>query len=140
MAEILGVVSGGVGIASLAIQLGDSALKLRRFRESYRHAPETLQDTAYEIDTFLLLLQAVGRERERTSGGESDFMHRCVKVCEKSVKRISLTVAKLESVMQRSRRWGKLRTAAEQKELKQLCAELDRATTSLVLAYQVYSE
>jgi hypothetical protein len=39
MAE-LGVVSSGLGIASLAIQVADSVMKLKSFIDSVREAPE----------------------------------------------------------------------------------------------------
>lgn len=140
MAEILGVVSSSAGIASLAIQLGDSALKLRHFYTSYRHAPTTLQDTAYEIETFQLLFQAVTRERQRADSSDYAFLDRCISICVRGAERISLTVDKLEALMQRSRTRGKFRAAIEEKELRQLCSDLDRATSSLVLAYQLFSE
>jgi len=41
---ILGVVSAGAGLLSLAIQLGESAQKLKSFTDSMRNAPVTLRD------------------------------------------------------------------------------------------------
>ena len=46
---ILGVVAGGAGLASLSIQLAESAVKLKRLYHSMRNAPETLKEIADEI-------------------------------------------------------------------------------------------
>lgn len=49
MAEILGVVSGGAGLASLAIQLLASSRDIKQFFESARGAPEALARLALEL-------------------------------------------------------------------------------------------
>jgi hypothetical protein len=42
MAEILGIVAGGIGIASFVVQIGDSLVKLKGFTDFVKNAPEEL--------------------------------------------------------------------------------------------------
>ena len=70
MTEVVAAVASGAGIASLAIQLGDSAIRLRKLYQATKHAPKQLSNLAFEIETCGLLLQEVElRNRFRTTLG-----------------------------------------------------------------------
>ena len=140
MAEILGVVSGCAGLASLVLQLGENAAQLKKLYNDYQGAPETLRDTAYTMKTMQMILQSIQDDQEL--GGTCGFgiLDRCIYMCRRRIEDISVIAAKLEKTMQQSKWRGKLRTASEDKEIEQLCVKLDRATAQLGLAYQLYSE
>ena len=63
---------------------------------------------------------------------------RCILLCQKSVARIQDLTAKVESTIGKTNLLGRLRLAVEEKDLLQLCTELERAKSSLALAYQLY--
>lgn len=54
---ILGVVAGGAGLASLSMQLAESANKLKRLYHSMKDAPSTLKEIADEIEIMSLSLR-----------------------------------------------------------------------------------
>jgi len=53
MAEVvLGVVASGAGLASLAIQLFESAKKLKSFRDVVKNAPDLLDELILDLETM----------------------------------------------------------------------------------------
>jgi hypothetical protein len=70
---ILGVVAGGAGLASLSIQLAESAVKLKRLYHSMKDAPETLKEIADEIKIMSLSLKHLERHRQSESQ-ETDLL------------------------------------------------------------------
>lgn len=140
MAELFGLISAGAGLASLAFQLGESAVKARRLYLAIKEAPETLQHLAFEMDTFSLVLHEMACHGNAYDSGNAALLVRCVRMCEQSVTRIKGTINKLESLIQRHSRLGVLRATVEDKDLSKVCVELERAKTSLGIALQLYSE
>lgn len=63
MAE-LGIAASGIGIASLAIQVGDSILKVRGFWDRVKEAPEDIRYILEEIETLSLVLSDLGRNND----------------------------------------------------------------------------
>lgn len=53
MAEILGIVIGGVSIASFAVQIDDNALKLKNFWNAVKDAPDEVKYVIEEIGTIM---------------------------------------------------------------------------------------
>jgi hypothetical protein len=140
MAEIFAAISGGAGLVSLALQLGDSALKIKRLHSAAKQAPETLQSLSLELETFSLLLREVERGRQTSDGTSLDIIARCVQMCEHSVHTIKTAVDKLETLMLKSPRFARFRTVVEEKELEHLCDTLERTKSSLTLALNLHGE
>ena len=78
MAEVFGVFAGGVGVASLAIQLGDSCEKLRKVKATYDDAPAEVESFISEIEQFRRLPEA-----ESPVPGQSDILKECIGRCQK---------------------------------------------------------
>jgi len=51
---IVGLVAAGAGLASLVIQLGESATKLRKLYYAAKNAPRTIARLAFDLDTMAL--------------------------------------------------------------------------------------
>lgn len=137
MAEVLAILSGGAGLVSMAIQLSESVTRLKTFYRAFKHAPETLIQLAFEIETFSLLLQEVGSQWPSNSTLSSQATERCIYTCMKQVQTIAATVEKLQTFLHRSSILGKLRSALDSKELDHLCDGLERAKSSLAIALQL---
>nr|POE63215.1 hypothetical protein CFP56_04118 [Quercus suber] len=140
MAELLGIIAGGAGLASLALQLGESAQRLRRLQKSFLDAPAILDDIAFELDTFSLMLQDLERNRQYHDSVDYRIVERCVRTCERSTGQIQSVASKLETTMRKSITRGRAHTAFELAHIDRLCNELDRSKTSLALSYQLYIE
>lgn len=139
MAELLGVVSGGAGLASLAIQLLGSVREIRGLYRSFKDAPEFLEDTLSDLETFGHTLQELERDRQSHNAVNSETVGRCVRTCQRAVGRVRLAVTKLEAAMKKSKTRGRLSTAFQQPEVSQLSDELDKAKTSLAWAFELYN-
>lgn len=139
MPELLGVISGGAGLLSLGLQLAETALALKRLRDGYKHAPETLSDMAEEIETLGLLMLHV-----EASFASDDALGavaaRCLNMCRTRCNNIQKLTNKLDAALRRSEAFGRLRTAMADKDIQQLLALLEGAKSSLVLACHVLSE
>lgn len=137
MAEPAGL---AVGVTSLALQLGESAVKLRRLYKSYKGAPEALADTAEELETFQLLLERIGSEGMKLDAGDPLLLDKSIQICHRSSKRIDTVVNKMEMTMQKSCRWGRVRIVAAEGQINQLCMNIHRAITTLHFAFDLYTE
>ena len=142
MAEVLGVVAGGAGLASLAVQLIDCIHKLHDLHADIRNAPEELREILDEVD----LLGDVLTDYLGVSGAgtrtclvptlvQKQALGRCFKVLE-----ILRNIAhELETTMQKSRtkrwiNWAKVASAFKRKRLARLQTALERAKSTLMLA------
>lgn len=134
MAELLGVVSGGAGLISLAIQLGDSALKLKRFYDNVRKAPQELEDLIFEIQTLGISLSEIDRTQHGQPGLPPDVMTGC----RKWTQQIKEVADEMEKSIQKRRLLGAAKMALSRGRLNELCTKLERAKTLLMLAFQLY--
>ena len=139
MAELLGVVAGGAGLASLAFQLGESSIKIKRLYNLYQDAPKLLKDILEDLETFALVLHNLEKDRLQHDGADGVVVDRCVRTCDRAVAQIDAAVSKFELAMQKSNIKGRVRTALGQTSIGQLCDELERAKSSLIFAHQVYT-
>jgi hypothetical protein len=67
MAEVFGAVASGVGLVSLALQLVDSAQKLKKLYNTTRDAPTTVADLCFELETMSLSLRQLNSHRNTKS-------------------------------------------------------------------------
>jgi hypothetical protein len=142
MAEILGVVTGAAGLASLAVQLLECIHKLHDLHANIRDAPAEIREILEEVD----LLGDVVTSYLGVSGGatrtclvppvvQKQALGRCSKVLE-----ILRNIAQeLETTMQTSRtrrwiNWAKVEAAFKRKQLARIQTALDRAKSTLTLA------
>jgi len=65
MAEVLGIVAGGAGLASLAIQILDDSQKIRELYAGIRDAPAEFKSLLDEIQLFGTALALFTRDSER---------------------------------------------------------------------------
>lgn len=116
MAEIVELVSGGAGLASLALQLVETAQALRRVYHGYKHAPEILKGVAFEVETLSLAMREMEREGMICELANDSLLARCLTMCRAHVSRnrsfssetggYSATVCRLRSYAHSHRREG----------------------------------
>ena len=143
MAEAVATAASVAGLASLAIQLAESAVTLRRFYKSARRAREALEEIAFEIETFALALQDIGRSC--TTSGSVDYannslLDRCIQTCEKRTKKVIAVVSEMEQLMSRSRSIGRIYVTVKEHDVQMLYNDLERAKSSLAVALTLYYE
>lgn len=134
---ILGVVAGGAGLASLSIQLAESALKLKRLYHSIRNAPETLTEIADEIHLMSLSLQHLERHRQNENHG-ADLLNRCIENCRSHTTKITLLTEKISQKIDNASLTGRLYASMRERDLDKLLGDLARARSALHLAVELY--
>jgi hypothetical protein len=140
MAELIGVVASGAGLASLAIQLGGSIIKLERFCSAVRTAHEDLRAVIFEVKTLGLVLRKIELDPvDASSNMDPEIMQHCVQICQDAVARIENVAATLEASIQSQRIPGMIKTVLKEKQIQEMFQRLDRAKGTLMIAYQAYT-
>lgn len=139
MAEIFGAVASGAGLASLAMQLLESAHKLHSLYDSCKNAPDTIQELSFELETMSLSLRHLERHRVEDSI-ESELLARCMSVCQTKTARITALVSRMDSRVQSFCGLGKLYAAFKEPEMDRMLDGLERAKSAISLAYMTYCQ
>ncbi|KAI9148944.1 Fumarate reductase 2 [Paramyrothecium foliicola] len=135
---VLGIVAGGAGLLSLSIQLGQSAFKLRRIYQTAKDAPQTVERVVFELETIALALREIEKQRQLVNQDDESIL-RCVGHCQGSIADIQQLVDKLEAqISKQIKIRGKLYAVFKEPEIKDSFARLDKARSSLELAYMIY--
>jgi CTP:molybdopterin cytidylyltransferase MocA len=134
---ILGVVAGGAGLASLSIQLAESAINLKRLYHSMRNAPETLTEIADEIELMSLSLKHLERHRQIENHG-ADLLDRCIENCRSHTTKITLLTEKISQKIDKASLTGRLYASVRERDLEKHLDDLARARSALHLAVDLY--
>lgn len=134
---IFGLVASGAGLASLSIQLVESAQKLNNIYQSAKDAPRTVSRLVFRLETMAMALRQLERQRIDKNPNE-DLLSRCILECQQSTAEIKQLVDKMAARLTAYTRIGKLYTAFRQNDLRNLLDDLEQAKSSLELAYMLY--
>ena len=136
MAELLGVVAGGIGIASFAIQIGDSVVKLKRFISSMREAPEEVRSIIHNIDVLKGILESISTYAKdaEIQDGEDDNIAKSLISCQGAAEYILKIAKEIEQSVKFDGRKGRLRFALKQAALESLASRLEQAKITILLA------
>lgn len=137
MAEIFGATAGGAGLISLALQLGESAIKLKRLHNTIKEVPETVLVLSFDLKTVALTLQNLEKHRQHDDH-DAALLKRCILRFERSARKISAILGKIEARIQAPRRMGRLYGAFKEQAVLKLLVELEQAKSSVMLSLQMY--
>jgi hypothetical protein len=141
MAE-LGVISGSLGIVSLALQVSDSVMKLKSFLDSVKDAPDEINYTIRQIEALDLVLSSADvREYDDVSPEPTAvamrnsklFLVQAAGALETSVKDLDLAIGKRKKV-------GSFKAVLKQSVVDKLKQRLRDAQELLVLSNQYHSQ
>jgi hypothetical protein len=142
MAEILGVVASGISIASIAIQIGESALKLKEFWDTVKEAPEEIKYLIDEIETLSLILSDIGNSEQQGDlhpiGKES--AKKSLEFCQKGAAILEGVVKELDEKIANGKRIGGFKAALKKNVTEKLRDRLRSAQFMLMLSNQTYYE
>lgn len=140
MAEVFAVASSVAGLASLAIQLTDAVTKLKVFSRRMRHAPEALEELVFELETMPMALNEVHRERFREGPEDTVLLGRCLHACERGARKLRDVVGQVQKHQDKAKVLGQVYFALKERDEQTLLANLERAKSSLMFAFQLYTE
>ncbi|KAL1588333.1 hypothetical protein WHR41_02781 [Cladosporium halotolerans] len=138
MAEIFAAVASGAGLVSLSIQLLESSRKLKELYSNSREAPDTVDNLYFELETLSLQLRRL--ERHRQHDHLDTELHRCITICEKKPLRVREVIDQMARYIRKSSGLGRLYTAFKEPEMRKLLEDLEKAKSSLSLAYASYCQ
>ena len=138
MAEVFATVASGAGLASLGLQLLECAVKLKRFYESCEKAPKVLNRLSRDINTFALLLRQIDDTRALYSVEDTEVLQESIEICRDCTQDIITLTSQLEATLRRHNITGRIYTVLRMREVTELCAELEGAKTSLMMAFQLF--
>jgi hypothetical protein len=138
MAEV-GLIASGMGIASLAIQIGDGILKLKAFWESVKDAPEDIRYILEEIETINLLLSEIISTREALPAVNTPTATKCLGFCQRGAEILGNVVEDLHKGIEKRQRIGSIKAALKKGAIDRLTDKLRRAQYLLMLSNQIYS-
>lgn len=133
-----GLAAGGAGLLSLSIQLGESAMKLKRLYNAASNAPRTVSRLVFDLETMAMALNEIEHRRQRSMYSDT-ILTRCITTCQQNVAEIQRLVGKMETKLaNHSKVHGRVYTALKDRDIQDLCNDLERAKASLELAYMMY--
>jgi hypothetical protein len=140
MAE-LGVAASVIGIASLAIQVGNCVLKLKEFCDSVKEAPKDIMYITEEIEALSLVLLEIGTIDKQGGLPEipSASATKCLDLCRKGLDVLKTVVTELDKETRRQRRLGGMKTVLKTGIIDKLRERLKNAQFMLLLSNQTYS-
>jgi hypothetical protein len=141
MAELAAVASIA-GLASLALQLGEIGLKVKRLCRKFRDVPDTLEGFVLEITALELHIQHL---QTRFLSKAPDVMvigqfNAAIQLCQRSIGKVSCVLEYFESRLKKSEKLGKLAFMTRENEINQMFQEIEREKSSLILATQILTE
>jgi hypothetical protein len=107
MAEAFAVVASGVGIASFALQLLDSAVKLRRLWTDVKDAPAEVIDLVSEIEVLSRVLGTIKLIHPPMPGNATfdAVFNQYYSLCEQGALNMERMAGDLEMLIKRKRLW-----------------------------------
>jgi hypothetical protein len=137
---IFGLAASGAGLLSLSIQLVECATRLKRIYHAAQDAPRTIARLVSGLEIMAMALRQLEQHRQQGNPAE-ELLDRCIVECRLSTAEIQMLVNKMEGCMTRhARLGGKLYTAFKQRDVKELLHDLERAKSSVELAYMMYRD
>lgn len=135
---VFGLAASGAGLVSLGLQLCESAMKLRKIYNTVKEAPITVSSLVISLETMGLALRELERSRQRDNRCDA-LLERCITTCQQSTAHIGRLVDKMESHLAgHARIRGQLYFAFKERDIKELLDDLEKAKSSLELAYMMY--
>lgn len=140
MAE-LGLVASGPGVASFAIQVGDSIMKLKNLWDAVKEAPADIKCLMEEIEALSLVLREIGPihdSDERSINYPSGT--RCMELCRRSADILESVAKDLDSETRRKKRMGGIKAVLKNESINKFRDRLRSAQMMLLLSNQTYYE
>ena len=140
MAE-LGIVASGLGVASFAIQVGDSIMKLKNLWDAFKEAPADIKCLLEEIEILSLVLREVEpiyNSNERSVNYPSGT--RCLELCRRSADILESVAKDLDNETRRRKRMGGIKAVLKNESIHKFRDRLRSAQTMLLLSNQTYYE
>lgn len=141
MAEAFGLVSGGLSVFSLAIQIASSLKTLKDFLDVVKETPTEIRLALNELEVLSLILQDIGQslnDQTATLPAIRPAVDKAIKLCKTSSDGLESVAREVGGIISSSKRWSSLRGGLKRDRLTRLRLQLESTKTLLALANQCY--
>lgn len=142
MAEILGIVTGGFGVASFAIRIVESALKLKEYYMAIKDAPDDVRYLIDEIETLSLIIADIGNNERQSDlpSVASQSSQKCFELCQKASLILEAVVRELDETIAKRKKIGGVKAVLKKGTIDTLRDRLRSAHFMMMLSNQTYYE
>ncbi|KAF2718978.1 hypothetical protein K431DRAFT_123049 [Polychaeton citri CBS 116435] len=138
MAAIFASTASAAGLISLAVQALDSAAKVKRCYNSFKHAPQEIKDLVAELELnqeLLTLLNSstIGQGQQAQTIGQSQTLVKCTKLCDGIQKDLEGVLNPLQAQLMTNPKRGAARYVFAEGHIKEWLVKLERAKSMLVV-------
>ncbi|KAH7317327.1 hypothetical protein BKA65DRAFT_557532 [Rhexocercosporidium sp. MPI-PUGE-AT-0058] len=141
MAELLGVVSSGMAVVSLAIQAAESIEKLKSFYSLIQSAPEDILFAIDELETLSMVFEEVDRSMQQQLFLDPRVkvtVLRSFRLCRSSGDGLKSLVDGLHAEVMKRKRRGSFKVALKAEKIKDFVKKLENTKGMMILANQMY--
>jgi hypothetical protein len=141
MAKAFGLVSGGLSVFSLAIQIASSLKTLKDFLDVVKETPIEVRLALNELEILSLVLQDIEQsvdDQTATLPTIRPAVDKAIKLCKTSSDGLELVAQEVSGIILSSKRWSSFRGALKRDRLTKLRMQLESTKTLLALANQCY--
>jgi hypothetical protein len=137
MAEVLGVVSAGVGVAAAAGQLIDGIMKLHSFCSQIRNIPDDIQTAVDDLSTMVEVLEFVQVEMGHEtlppqSWNLSSFM-RVLSNLQQSSQQVGEVLEEMRTKLGKKKYWGRIKAVGMTKKLEKAGKRVENAQRMVLI-------
>jgi hypothetical protein len=141
MAEAFGIVSGGLSVFSLAIQIASSLKTLKDFLDVVKETPTEVRLALNELEVLSLVLQDIEQSvNDQTASLPSigPAVDKAIKLCKTSSDGLESVAQEVSGIILSGKRWSSFRGGLKRDRLARLRMQLESTKTLLALANQCY--
>lgn len=144
MAEIFGIVAGGIGATSLAIQIIEKAYQLNTLLKSSKDIPSEVQDKLLEIELFantLSDMEELYRNGPQTSTAKSAA--KVIELCKNIATDLTSMVNELEACSTgkfRSYGWKSVKAVLRKDRIDRVTLRMQHAMSPLTMYTQIHTQ
>lgn len=136
MAELVGTVASAAGLASLALQIGQSIVQLKAFYSQAKRAPKDLRQLVVQLNNLNLHIQELRTNTPLYQAllERNASLRTALSQCRECVDESLGIAEQLQAAVKKNRTMGSLKTVLKADELKHLCDRLGQATQVLMFS------
>lgn len=145
MAELFGVVAGGIGAVSLAIQIIEKTYQLNTMLKSSKDIPQEVQDKLLVMELFANTLHFMGEiYRKGPQTSTTTVAAKVIELCKTIAADLTSMVNELEAPCSTGRikaySWKSIRAVLRKNRIDQVTLRMQQAISPLKLWFQVYTQ
>ncbi|KAH7393579.1 hypothetical protein BKA64DRAFT_91682 [Cadophora sp. MPI-SDFR-AT-0126] len=141
MAEVFGVIGGGLSVFSLAIQLASSIKILKDFLDIIEETPTEVCVALEELDILSLVLQDIEQsinDQMYTIPTIRPAVEKSIRLCKTGCVSLNCIAEEISGLLASKRKWTSFKVGLKRDKLARLKVHLESTKTLLTLANQCY--